>query len=244
MARPPGVPITLPPGQMQVRPLPTPAPTPRPQPAPPPPPPKSSLLWLWILLGVITAGAAVAATIALTKSRPAEETSSSGGGGGEIDEPHVRTAPAGDVVSIAGYQIVMPLGFIQAAGVSRGIGGDVQTEIYTGSIGGNIATVHAFGNGEDLQHSQQSELDDGCGDIARAYFGGEMVGSRMVSGSGAQLYRCSIAGGGQVAEGAFYSGAAGTLVVFFAADPGAFEALGAAREELFERRVTTTSSSR
>jgi serine/threonine-protein kinase len=251
LSRPPGVPITLPPGQMYATPMtppphavlpPQPYTTPQPYPTPPAPAPakQGSLLWLWVLLALVAAAGAVGAVIALTRSKPAAEES--GGGGGR--PPHAVHTPPRHVVAIAGYQIVMPLGFIEAAGVDRGIGGDVETRIYTGSIDGNIATVHAFGNAENLQHSQRDELDDGCGDIARAYFGGSVTGSRMVSGGGAQLYRCSIAGDAQTIEGAFYSGAAGTLVVFFAADPAAWSALGPAREALFERGVTTSSSSR
>ena len=256
MSRPPGVPITLPPGQMFATPQPQPHvtphphPHPHPHPTPSPTPPampmparKSSLAWLWILLAVITAGAGIAAVVALTKSNQAAEESGGGGGGGGGGGPDDIHAPPGDAVQIAGYQIVMPLGFIEAAGTAAGIGGDVETRIYTGSLDGNIATVHAFGNAENLATSGLADLDDGCGDIAGAYFGGAMTGSRMVSGRAPQLYRCTIAGNGQSIEGAFYSGAAGTLVVFFAADPTAFDALGTARENLFDRRVTTSSAS-
>ena len=252
LSRPPGVPQTVPPGVMYTPPAATPPPapatpvaTPQPMPyAPPPrphapPPPERSLLWLWIILAVIAVGGVLGAIVFLTRddARGAAQagTGEIAGGGGEI----AGGALAGDPVTIGGYRVVMPLGFIEVRDF-EGVAG-VDARAFTGTVDGHVATIAMFASDEDLSGASRDELDEGCDEIAATNFDGQMNASRLVTGKGAQRYRCTMAGSGQAIEGAVYSGASGTVLVFFAAEPGAFATLQPLREELFDRRVTSSS---
>jgi serine/threonine-protein kinase len=189
-----------------------------------PPPARASRLWLWIALAV--AGLAVVAGAVIAVS-----------GSGASDG-----APRGEAVQVGGYRVVLPPGFVDSGSwpeLDRGI----EAHTYSGAIGGRAATLHLFATPEDLSSEDRDELDDGCGDIGRNYFSGQLNASHLV-GRGAQRYRCTIGAPDQAIEGALYSGAAGTLIVFFAAAPDDFASLAGARDDLFDRRVTTSASSR
>jgi hypothetical protein len=145
-------------------------------------------------------------------------------------------ALAGDVRDVgASWQVQLPLGFILNGEQNDG---GARFGSYSGTIGGDVVKITTVAAPEDMSGKPRSEYDDGCGDIARNFFSGAMVGSRMVSGRGAQVYRCTIsAADNTVVEGAIFTGRGSTLVVFFQAPAYAFDRLVDARDELFDRRV-------
>ena len=127
----------------------------------------------------------------------------------------------------------MPIGFIQTP-IDQGAN---PTYVYTGTLDGALVRIIAVAVSDDLSHLSKAELDKGCNDIAEQFYAGALSASRMVSGAGAQVYRCTIYGGEQMAEGALYGHSGSSLAVFFSAPTDAFDDLDGAREELFGRRI-------
>jgi len=252
--RPPGVPQTL--GATGPMTAPPPAPPP-PAPAQRPvlpaaqiaPPRPASLTWVWVVLAVLGLAGAIGTIVALTRSRPtsagatpqpppSDDTPSPAPLDDHRTTPTTPTA-RGDEVEIGNYHIVLPLGFIEAPGATDDLStGDLpaatDAHAYTGSLDGNVIGIIAFATSEDLSTSSRDVLDDGCRDLARSFFGGDKNGSRMIRHAGLQRYRCTIAGSSQAAEAVLYAGSGGSLVVLFAAEPSAFDALRAARTDLFD----------
>jgi hypothetical protein len=185
-------------------------------------------VWLWIVIGV-TFLVLVGAAMAISQHNGKNDDH---GGGSSSSRPMLD----GDRVAAGLYHLRLPFGFVETSNAVPAAEG-LETHSYTGSLGDGLATIVTMAISEDITTQADSDLEDGCGDLGRNFFGGGLHTSRAITGHGSQRFRCTIGGGGQTAEAALYTTSRGAVIVFFSASESDFDDLAAARDELFDTRV-------
>jgi hypothetical protein len=188
-------------------------------------------VWLWIVIGVVFLGL-VAAAMAIAAHNDKKHDDDHGTTSSSSGHPMLD----GERVGAGLYHVRLPFGFIETPNAVPAAEG-LETHSYTGSLGDGLATIVTMAIDEDITTQADSDLEDGCGDLGRNFFGGGLHSSRAIVGHGSQRFRCTIGGGGQTAEAALYTTHRGAVIVFFSTSEGAFDGLAAARDELFDTRV-------